>query len=372
MKILYVTDGIAPYVVGGMQAVSRRQITGLASYGIDVHYVHSFRGKPRQETDLPGEEHVLDYPFRKGFSRLSPMHYPNELISYSEEVDAIVRKVQPDVIYSEGPLVHKTLSRVDRPPVVFHPHGLDMFQNQMSFIRNLRARTLRPIFGFHSRRAERVFTQGGCLTEILTNTIGVPKERVTFLPNAVPGDAKYEAKGRSGDILKCLFVGRDDPKKGFGLLRQALNSSSRMTLDVVGMDGEDTRKLRWHGVVRDPERIRKFYQDADVLVLSSYSEGMATVLLEAMQAGTPSIATDVGASREVVINEKTGWLIQPGSAILVAEAIQQAAAMKEEEYLRFSGNCLAHVNDNFSAAVVTRRLVELLCEVAAKPTMNRN
>ena len=145
-----------------------------------------------------------------------------------------------------------------------------------------------------------------------------------------------------------------------------------MTLDVVGMDGEDTRKLRWHGVVRDPERIRKFYQDADVLVLSSYSEGMATVLLEAMQAGTPSIATDVGASREVVINEKTGWLIQPGSAILVAEAIQQAAAMKEEEYLRFSGNCLAHVNDNFSAAVVTRRLVELLCEVAAKPTMNRN
>jgi len=348
-----------------MGAVSRRQITGLASSGIDVAYVHSFRREARQKTDLPGEEHVIDYPFSEGLSRFSPLHYPNELMSFSEKVDDIVRKGQPNVIYSEGPLVHRTLQRDSRPPIVFHPHGLDMYQDQMSVVRNLRARILRPLFAFHAHGADRVFSQGGRLTEILTNTIGVPKERVTFLPNAVSGAAKYEAKVRSGNILKCLFVGRDDPKKGFGLLRQALDSVSRVTLDVVGMDGVDTAQLHWHGVVQDPERIRKFYRNADVLVLPSYSEGMATVLLEAMQAGTPAIATDVGASREVVINEKTGWLIQPGSAALVAEAIQQAAALKNEDYRNYSENCLHHVAANFEEDTVTHQLIKTLREVAA-------
>jgi glycosyltransferase involved in cell wall biosynthesis len=348
-----------------MQEVSRRQIVGLARGGMDVNYVHSFRGKARERSDLPGEEYVLDYPFSRGIARLSPWHYPNEMETYSTKVDEIARKVQPDVIYTEGPLLYQTLLRSDRPPVVFHPHGLDMYQNQMSCWRNIRAYTLRSLFSFHAMRASRVFTQGGRLTDILTHTIGVPEDRVIFLPNAVSGAAKYEAKVRSGDILKCLFVGRDDPKKGFGLLRQALDSVSRMTLDVVGMDGVDTAQLRWHGVVRDPKRIRNFYRDADVLVLPSYSEGMATVLLEAMQAGTPAIATDVGASREVVINEKTGWLIQPGSAALVAEAIQQAAALKTEDYRSYSENCLQHVAENFKEEKVAHRLIKILRQVTA-------
>lgn len=370
MKVLYVTDGIAPYVVGGMQAVSRRQITGLAANGIEVAYVHSFRGKAREQTDLPGEEHALDYPFSRGLKRLSPWHYPNELMAYSAKVDEIVRQAQPDLVYGEGPLVHRTLCRRDRPPVVFHPHGLDMYQDQMSVIRNLRARTLRPLFGFHAQGADRVFTQGGRLTEILTDTIGVPKERVAFLPNAVPAASGCEPKPRSGETLKCLFVGRDDPKKGFHLLQQAIATTPEVSLDVVGMDGTNSGQLRWHGIVRDAEKVREFYRQADVLVLPSYSEGMATVLLEAMQAGTPAIATDVGASREVVIDGQTGWLIQPGSVPALTKAMRQAAALKDEEYLRYSGDCLAHVNDHFSADVVNRRLEELLREVTTNPNRN--
>lgn len=370
MKLLYVTDGIAPHVVGGMQAVSRRQISGLAAGGIEVAYVHSFRRKTREQSDLPGEEHVLDFPFSRGLKRFSPWHYPNELMAYSVQVDEIVRQVQPDVVYGEGPLVHRTLLRSDRPPVVFHPHGLDMYQDQMSAMRNLRARTLRPLFGFHAQGADRVFTQGGRLTEILTDTIGVPPERVAFLPNAVPTGAACEPKRRSGETLKCLFVGRDDPKKGFHLLQQAMATVPEVSLGVVGMDGTNSDQLRWHGVVRDAERVHEFYRQADVLVLPSYSEGMATVLLEAMQAGTPAIATDVGASREVVIDKQTGWLIQPGSVPALTKALQQAAALMDEEYLRYSGDCLAHVNDHFSAEVVNRRLEELLRELVANPNRN--
>ena len=134
MKILYVTDGISPYVVGGMQAVSRRQITGLADGKSDVVYIHSFRGKPQVRSDLPGEQHIIDYPHSRGLSKWSLWHYPNELKAYSRLVETIAKRVNPDVIYSEGPLVYQTLMRKNRPPVVFHPHGLDMYQDQMNVI----------------------------------------------------------------------------------------------------------------------------------------------------------------------------------------------------------------------------------------------
>jgi len=363
MRVLYVTDGIAPYVVGGMEAFSRRQIIGLVRDGVEIAYLHSFRGEARETSDLPGEEHVLDYPFSRGLRRWSPWHYPNELKAYSEQVDGIVRQVRPDVVYSEGPLVHRTLLRPDRPPVVYNPHGLDMYQDQMSFVRNLRAHTLRPLVGFHARQANRVISEGGHLAEILTDKIGVSAERVEFLPNAVPATAKCVPKRRSGETLKCLFVGRDDPKKGFGLLRQAIAEVTGVSVDVVGMEGVDTDRTRWHGVVRDVDRIRGFYRDADVLVLPSYSEGMATVLLESMQMGTPAIATDVGASREVVVNGETGWLIPPGSVSAVADAIGKVAALKDEDYQRYSRNCLRHVRENFEEEKVCQRLIEIFKEI---------
>ena len=362
MKVVYVTTGIAPYVTGGIQAVARRQITGLVSGGVEVVYIHSYRGMARESSDLPGAEHVLNYPFSRGFRRWSPWHYPNELKAYSEQVDRIVEQERPDVVYSEGALVHRTLLRPDRPPVVFHPHGLDMYQDQKSLVRNLRAHTMRPLFAFHARKADRVLCQGGHLMELLVDKIGVPAERVAVLPNAVPVTVECLPKRRSGEILKCLFVGRDDPKKGFRLLRQAIAEVNGVSLDVVGMEGIDTNRTRWHGVVRDVDRIREFYRSADVLVLPSYSEGMATVLLEAMQAGTPCIATDVGASGKVVIDGRTGWLIQPGSISVLTEAMRKAVALKDEDYLRFSGECIGHMNNNFSAAVVNRRLEEVLRE----------
>ena len=360
MKVLYVTSGVSPYVVGGMQVVSRRQICGLAERGVHVAFLHTFRREARLPTDLPGDEFVVDYPFSSGLRRLSPWHYPEELKVYSQEVERVARETEPDVIYSEGPLVHATLCERGRRPVVFHPHGLDMYQDQMSLIRNLRAMTLRPLFGFHARNADCVITQGGRLTHILREQIGVDKDRIAFLPNSVPAMAAVRAKVHRGRPLRCLFVGRDDPKKGLGLLLTALRQLQDVRLDVVGMEGETSERIHWHGEVRDADRVQESYREADVLILPSYSEGMATVLLEGMRLGTPAIATDVGATREVVLNGETGWLIEPGSVAGLVAAIGQVQALDDETFSRYSANCIRHVRANFVEDAVCDRLVELL------------
>jgi glycosyltransferase involved in cell wall biosynthesis len=50
---------------------------------------------------------------------------------------------------------------------------------------------------------------------------------------------------------------------------------------------------------------------SDILVLPSHEEGFSNVILEAMAAGLPLVATRVGGAQEAVLDGVTGWLVQP-------------------------------------------------------------
>jgi glycosyltransferase involved in cell wall biosynthesis len=68
----------------------------------------------------------------------------------------------------------------------------------------------------------------------------------------------------------------------------------------------------------------------DLFVLSSREEGIPNALLEAMAAGRPSIATDVGGTGEVLTDGETGWLVPAASPQALATAIEEALARPEE------------------------------------------
>ena len=67
--------------------------------------------------------------------------------------------------------------------------------------------------------------------------------------------------------------------------------------------------------------IASVLEDADVLVLSSLSEGMPLVLMEAMAASTPIVATDVGGVRECCDNGGAGMLVPPADPVALADAL---------------------------------------------------
>ena len=67
--------------------------------------------------------------------------------------------------------------------------------------------------------------------------------------------------------------------------------------------------------------IASVLEDADVLVLSSLSEGMPLVLLEAMAASTPIVATDVGGVRECCDDGGAGMLVPPADPVALADAL---------------------------------------------------
>ena len=76
--------------------------------------------------------------------------------------------------------------------------------------------------------------------------------------------------------------------------------------------------LEWLGEVED---VRPFLAEADVVVLPSYREGTPRSLLEAAAMQKPLIATDVPGCREIVIQGKTGLLVQPKDSKGLARAM---------------------------------------------------
>jgi glycosyltransferase involved in cell wall biosynthesis len=67
--------------------------------------------------------------------------------------------------------------------------------------------------------------------------------------------------------------------------------------------------------------IEKYYNIMDVFVLSSLSEGMPNALIEAQSSGIPAIATDVPGVDEIVIDEKTGYIVEKRAYEEIADRV---------------------------------------------------
>ena len=100
---------------------------------------------------------------------------------------------------------------------------------------------------------------------------------------------------------------------GDGELRPAL-------LDDIGRHGLEGR-VRYHGMTQDPAAA---LQSIDVFVLSSISEGLPLVILEAMAAGLPIVSTRVGGVPEVAPEDTVAWYSPPGDPPSLARAMRCA------------------------------------------------
>lgn len=162
-----------------------------------------------------------------------------------------------------------------------------------------------------------------------------------FDPERFQRGDRVEARKRLGfatDKKICLFIGNLYPVKGLSYLLQAFSKVAEQTdqahLVLVG-DGKlqsslqrEANSLGIDSVVsfmgrRPYEEIPTWLQSADVMVLSSLSEGLPSILLESMACGRPMVATDVGGISEILKDGQTGILVPPKNADQLAEALIQ-------------------------------------------------
>ncbi|HEY7215255.1 MAG TPA: glycosyltransferase family 4 protein, partial [Thermoanaerobaculia bacterium] len=149
-------------------------------------------------------------------------------------------------------------------------------------------------------------------------------EQVGVIPNATGGLEVEPAGAAEGDGGALLFVGRLRIRKGVEVLLEALAELRRRIPDAglrIAGDGEHrgrlecrTADLGLEGAVSflgtcDAGRVRRLLRGAAALVVPSIYEGMPLVVLEAMEAGVPVVASRVSGIPEVVVDGETGWLV---------------------------------------------------------------
>ena len=176
----------------------------------------------------------------------------------------------------------------------------------------------------------------------LIRTASIPDNKITTIYNGVAlndhcgashGD-QHPPCGLKAHDRFLLTVGRLHRQKGYDCLIQAFaqvrKECSALKLLIVG-EGEEENNLKnlaksldltdqviFAGLRLDSDTLYPF---AELFILPSRWEGMPNAVLEAMAAGKPVVATEVGGVPELVLHGETGILVPPGDPDALAHAI---------------------------------------------------
>ena len=245
-----------------------------------------------------------------------------------------------------------------RCPYVNIVHDLAIIRTPGFF--NLRKLALqRPLLPRVIRRAAAVGTVSAASRRDIVELLGVPEQRVLMLPGAAHPACRLPAaddvarvrRGYGIDRPYVLSVGTLEPRKNLPMLLRAFDRllaragsrAAETDLVVIGGRGWRDRELRaeiarrlatgrLHVLGYVPEQdLVPLYGGAEVLAFPSHFEGFGLPVVEAMACGTPVVATDVEALREVGGGAAT--LVPPDDEAALADAI---AALVEDAGARES------------------------------------
>jgi glycosyltransferase involved in cell wall biosynthesis len=224
---------------------------------------------------------------------------------------------------------------------------------------------------FAQLAAEKIIVPSPSVARVAREWAGVAEEKIVVIPNAIDladwRDAQSTVAAANPRPYPIAFLGRLDPIKDVPtLVRAAAELGSLVHLHIYG-EGSDRARIEqtiaetkalvtMHGAVASPQAA---LSQSGLLVLPSLAEGFGLVLIEAMAAGVPVVATDVAGIRDVVRNEETGLLARPADATSLAATIRRVVE-DEELRSRLIANAAIDVRDRFTWDAVLPQYRSLL------------
>lgn len=288
---------------------------------------------------------------------------------------------QPDIIVTHSVKSHFLMwrSRLWKkyPWVAFH-HGYTSTDLKMLAYNRLDRLSL--------PKADRVATVCHAFARELAKSTKIPEEKIFVQHNAIrpqpkPSDDQVSELrrhvGMAADDRLIISIGRLSKEKAHGDLIEAFrllrttNPNLSCRLVIVG-DGPErggletaarasgqNDRITFAGQVSN---VQPFYAAADVFALPSLSEGSPNVLLEAMAAEVPIVATAVGGVTEIVADEESSLLVPPKNPPALAAAIDRVL---EDSALaqRLTNVASALVAREHSPEAYARSLISLYQEV---------
>jgi glycosyltransferase involved in cell wall biosynthesis len=358
LKVALLTDGIHPFVIGGMQRHSYNLCKYLAAAGIQVDLYHTCPSPVQRsieyrefftETEIARINFILvEWPESGGY----PGHYLRESYIFSKCLfERMVALDPPDLIYAKGYTAWYLLKKGFNAPIVVNFHGVEFLQPGFSLAERLSQLILRYPALRQMKMADRVISYGGGITRILAKHIA--RHKIVEIPAAIAASWLNNSTLQQREVVRFCFVGREERRKAIpelhAVIRELLPEFD-FEFHFVG-EMRQTRKIEspkifYHGLITDSENLSRFLRGMDVLVCPSYAEGMPNVILEAMASGCAVIAADVGAIATVV-SEDSGWLFKRGDFQAMKYIMIDIITQERIHLLAKRRNAIATVSKDF-------------------------
>ena len=296
------------------------------------------------------------------------------------QLKRVVAEISPDILETRNVKSHflvRLLGLYRKYPWIAWNHGY----TSISQLDRMYARLDR----WSLPKAYRVVTVCQPFAEQLAKA-GVRKNRITILHNAAQPfvappleevERTWRKLGIADDEAVILAVGRLSEEKGHAdLVRAAAILSGspgvpRFRVVILG-DGPErepllqlatklgvAQRIKLAGFQRDTAL---YYAMATLVAVPSHSEGSPNVVLEAMAAGLPIVANQVGGVPEILDEGATGLMVMPRSPNAMANAIQKILS-DEELRGRLGASARARVESSYTPAAYRRALVEFYQEI---------
>lgn len=317
-------------------------ITGGGLGGAQSHLYHLARESRRNyevHVAMGSRGHLWDRLTKEKF----PVYHLSSLVRNIDprrdlvclrDLTGLIKTIKPHLVCthsSKAGLLGRLAARLCGAPAVFTAHG-------WSFA-NSRHKTKKQLYVFLERLAARLSRRIICVSHYDRNLAlkcGIATgDRLVTVHNGLPDlpGKEYLASPGAGNPVRLLMVARFQAPKDYPLLIKALGSlpaGENFEADLAG-DGpllEECKqrayrsglgnKVNFLGARTDvPELLAR----AQIFVLVSRWEGFPVSILEAMRAGLPVVASDVGGIKEAVTHGQTGILIPPGNEQRLREGL---------------------------------------------------
>jgi glycosyltransferase involved in cell wall biosynthesis len=334
LTILHLT---APGQVGGLESVVRGLAAGHAARG---HRVAVFATVTERADGSPFIRSLGDAGIETHHLQLAGRSYHRQRAA----IRRLVSSMRPAIIHSHGYRsdVVGLIAGRNGGRRVTTVHGFTGGDWKNRLYERVQLRALRHF--------DAVVAVSRPLVERLRSS-GVDAQRVHLIPNGLPlgrplleRDEARQALGVSPADFVIGWVGRLSHEKGMDVMLDALRRLDDLPLTVAVLgDGRERaaleaganadgrgKRIRWLGLV--PEA-RSLFGGFDLFALSSRTEGTPMTLLEAMQAGVPSVVTAVGGVPDVISPDQ-GWMVPPERPEELAAAIREAWSRPDERARR--------------------------------------
>jgi polysaccharide biosynthesis protein PelF len=211
--------------------------------------------------------------------------------------------------------------------------------------------------------------------QIFQRALGADPEKLRVIPNGVDTTRFSELLPRKGTRPTMAFIGRVTPIKDVQTFIDVAEAVAQeipyLNALIIGPMDEDpeyaqgcideVERRGLSGVVTftGPVNVRDYLSEIDVMILTSISEALPLVILEAGAAGVPCIATDVGACREIIEGKKGrkadrtpgGMVVPVGASEDIAHAVL-SLLLNDDLRKTYGANLKARINSQYRAEAI--------------------